>query len=290
MKRREFVYTSAVLAGLRYLPNSKATLKPTVKISCNFYSFNQLISEGSWSLEKAIDFCSDLGFDGVDITGYYFSGYPKVPSDEYIYAIKNRVLRHGMHVSGTGVRNDFAQGDRKAVDEDLQLVKEWIQVAAKLGAPMIRVFAGRKLSEARVREEAIQQVVECLQECIRYGASKGVIVTLQNHNDIFFTADELIPVLDELESPWFGINLDIGSLRRGDPYEEIKKLVPYARNWQIKEYVYRQGEKEPVDLQKLGRVIIEGDYRGYLPLETLPPSDPRLVLPEFLRGMQDALN
>jgi len=34
---------------------------------------------------------------------------------------------------------------------------------------------------------------------------------------------------------WFGLNVDIGSLRTGDPYEEIARLAPHACTWQVKE-------------------------------------------------------
>jgi len=63
------------------------------------------------TLEEALDFCAELGFDAVDPTGYYFPGYPEAPPDAYVYAIKNRALRLGLDVSGTGVRNDFTYAD-----------------------------------------------------------------------------------------------------------------------------------------------------------------------------------
>ncbi len=265
-------------------------LRPRIKTSCNFFSFNQQITKGEMTTEEAIDFCAEIGFDGVDITGYYFAGYPQVPSDDYIFAVKNRVLRHGMRVSGTGVRNDFGQLDQDAVAADVQLVKDWIDVAVKLGAPMIRVFAGRKLGADQNKQEALVQIKNCLRSCIEYGRSRGVIVTYQNHNDILFTAAEVKELMEELADPWFGLNLDIGSLRQGDPYQEITQLAPYARNWQIKEYVYRAGKKEKVDLPKIGKIITEANYQGYVPLETLPPSEPTQVLPAFLDDLRRALS
>ena len=291
MNRRRFIYTNGLVATwpIYSMARTVPDLRPRIKTSCNFYSFNGQITSGTISTEEAIDFCAKIGFDGVDITGYYFTGYPEIPPDDYIFSIKNRVLKHGMRISGTGVRNDFAQESHDAATEDVQLVKGWIEVAAKLGAPMIRVFAGKKLKEGQSREKALEQVKDCLKSCIDYGRSKGVIVTYQNHNDVLFTAEEVKALMDDLKDPWFGLNLDIGSLRRGDPYEEIAKLVPYARNWQVKEHVYRHGVKEQVDLEKLGRIIKQGNYQGYVPLETLKPSDPLAALPGFLSDLQRVL-
>lgn len=46
---------------------------------------------------------------------------------------------------------------------------------------------------------------------------------MQHHNEFLYKADEVIKVLKRVNSEWFGLILDIGSVRRGDPYEEIKK-------------------------------------------------------------------
>ena len=291
--RREFIRTHGkwLLGGVAGSVFSKMVMNaPRVKTSCNFYSFNEALTSGAMTTEEAIDFCAKLGFDGVDITGYYFSTYPQVPNDTEIYRIKGRVLDHGMRVSGTGVRNDFGQASSEGVAADLQLVKDWIIVAAKLGAPMIRIFAGRKLSQDRSRTEAIDQILQSFRQCIDFGKRHGIVVTYQNHNDIFFSAAEVREIMEELHDPWFGLNLDIGSLRTGDPYEEIKQLIPYARNWQVKEHVYRSGIKEPVDMEKLGKIIREGGFQGYVPLETLPPSDPMDALPGFLKSLELALS
>ena len=293
MKRRIFIQDGLLRAtGIAFthsLVFGSWNPAPRVKTSCNFFSFNKLITDGTMSTEEVIDLCAEMGFDGVDITGYYLTGYPEVPSDEYIYRIKNRVIKQGMRISGTGVRNDFGQESKEGVEQDIQLVKDWIDVAAKLGAPMIRIFAGKKLKEHQSREKAIAQIKQAFSTCIGYGAKKGVIVTYQNHNDVFFRAAEVKEIMEELKNQWFGLNLDIGSLRTGDPYQEIEMLLPYARNWQVKEHVYRHGVKETVDLEKLGKIILLGEYQGYVPLETLPPSDPREALPGFLKSLESAL-
>jgi len=75
----------------------------------------------------------------------------------------------------------------------------------------------------------------------------GVVVAVQQHNDFLKTAAETIQLTDAVGSDWFGCILDIGSLRSGDPYAEIEKLVPYAVSWQIKEEVGRNGKSEPVN-------------------------------------------
>ena len=66
------------------------------------------------TLADAVDFCATNGVDALDATGYYFPGYPNVPTDNYIYALKRKAFVNGVAISGTGVRNNFAVADEAA--------------------------------------------------------------------------------------------------------------------------------------------------------------------------------
>ena len=160
-----------------------------------------------------------------------------------------------MAISGTGVRNDFAVFDAAARKNDVQMVKNWIVVASKLGAPVIRVFSGRARPEGHSFDEALKWMVADFKECAAFGQQHGVMVAVQQHNDFLKTAAETMRLIESVGSDWFGCILDIGSLRQGDPYDEIEKLVPYAVSWQIKENVGRNGKEEPTDLVKIKAII-----------------------------------
>src|SRR5580700_8455096 len=78
-----------------------------IKIGLNSFSFNRPLLAGKMTLDEVIDYCAAHNIDGVDTTGYYFPGYPNVPTDEYIYNLKRKACFNGVTISGTGVRNDF---------------------------------------------------------------------------------------------------------------------------------------------------------------------------------------
>ncbi|MDP4913613.1 MAG: hypothetical protein NWR46_04385, partial [Saprospiraceae bacterium] len=113
-----------------------------LKTSLNAYSFNEPLMNKTMSLEDLLVFASLHHFDGIDLTGYYFPSYPAVPSDEFIYYIKRKAHLLGLSVSGMGVRNDFTQHNRDLRRLEVERVKNWIIVAAKMGAPVLRVFSG----------------------------------------------------------------------------------------------------------------------------------------------------
>ncbi|WP_247234723.1 sugar phosphate isomerase/epimerase [Telluribacter sp. SYSU D00476] len=259
-----------------------------IKLSCNLYSFNDPLRKGEMTLAEVLRFCSDLGFDAVDPTGYYFPGYPEVPQDEYVYEIKKQAFLLGLDISGTGVRTDFSAANKAKRAADVELVRRWVDVAAKMDAPVLRVYAGRGVPEGHAEREVMDWAVDSIRQCVEYGKQKGVMIVLQNHNELLKTVDQVLYIRNKIATDWLGINLDIGSLRAGDPYEEVAKLAPYAYTWQIKENVYRYGKEEKTDLKKIIQIIRNAGYRGYIPLETLS-GDPRVQIPRFLAEVREAM-
>jgi sugar phosphate isomerase/epimerase len=288
--RRRFLSNSATLAAVATIPAS-AFAEPEIvhreagvklKLGLNAYSFNKQLREGSMTLMDSVHFCAKQGVDALDAIGYYFPGYPNAPTDEYIYNLKRLAFVNGVAISGTGVRNDFAVADPTSRRKDVQMVKDWIVVASKLGAPVIRVFSGVTRPAGYSFDQALGWMISDFQECAAFGKEHGVVVAVQQHNDFLKTAAETIQLTDAVGSDWFGCILDIGSLRSGDPYAEIEKLVPYAVSWQIKEEVGRNGKSEPVNLKRIKTIIDRSGYRGYLPFEALDSGDPRAKIIAFL--------
>ena len=162
-------------------------------------------------------------------------------------------------------------------------------VSAKLGAPIMRIFAGKGEHKGFTREQVKEWLVEELKICAQYGAETGVLPVLQHHNDFLFTSDEVIDILKRVDSYWLGLILDIGSLRQGNPYEEIEKLAPYADYWFIKEFVYQNGQPEPVNMNKLSKIISRTNYSGYVSFESLSKGDPKETVTQMFAAFKEAI-
>jgi sugar phosphate isomerase/epimerase len=260
-----------------------------LKLSCNLYSFNKPLVSSAMTLEEVFEFCARAGFDAVDPTGYYFPGYPKLPPDDYLYRIKRLAFVLGLDISGTGCRNDFTDADPSKRAADIELVKSWIGCAARLGAPNLRVFAGKGVPEGHVEEEVSDWIADALVECAEHGRKHGVMISLQNHYDFLKRPDQILRILKKVDSEWLGLNLDIGSFRDADAYEDVARVAPYAITWQIKELVYVGGKETKTDISRIVRIARESGYRGYFPIETLGDGDPRVSVPAFLAEVRKAL-
>jgi sugar phosphate isomerase/epimerase len=271
-----------------------------LKTSLNAYSYNKALNDQlkgrgqGVSLFDLLDFCAELNFDAIDPTGYFFPGYPKVPGDKYINEFKRRAFQLGLEISGTGVRNSFADPDKAKRDADVRHVKEWIEVAARMGAPVLRVFAGPQ-PEGYTWDQVANWMVDDLKKCVEHGEKYGVLIGIQNHGDTLKTADDVLKIVNRVDSPWFGVIVDTGYFLSPDPYQDIARVIPHAVNWQIKEKVDGAAGHSKTDMKRLVRIIRESGYRGYLPIETLSirggtePYDPRERVIALLAELREAL-
>ena len=176
----------------------------------------------------------------------------------------------------------------------MELARRWIEAAAEMDAPVLRVFAGRK-PEGYTWDEAASWMSDALAQCAEHGEKNGVIVGVQNHGDMLQSADEVLKILDRVDSKWLGTIVDTGFFLTADPYADIARVIPHAVNWQVKELLSdRKGGK--IDMSKLVNIIRQSNYRGYVPIETLPVEgnedhyDALSRVPELLNALRAALN
>ncbi|WP_297089323.1 sugar phosphate isomerase/epimerase family protein [uncultured Draconibacterium sp.] len=268
--------------------------------SLNAYSFNKILlskdEEGNpkFTLFDLLDWCAEQNIKAIDVTGYYFPAYPEVPSDDYLFAFKQKAFLLGIDISGTGIRNDFASPDPEVRQEGVELAKKWIVVASRLGAPVIRLFAG-KIPEGYENkwDEVAEWMIPCFKECAEFGEKHGVMIGIQNHGDMIQTSEQCLKVLKAVDSKWAGIILDTGMFKTKDPYEDIKAVTPFAVNWQVKESVFGKESEIRTDFSKIVEILRENNYRGYLPVETLENKnkayDPFVLVPEMITELNNAL-
>ncbi|MEO6187289.1 MAG: TIM barrel protein, partial [Ginsengibacter sp.] len=171
---------------------------------------------------------------------------------------------------------------------------KWIVAASKIGAPVVRVFSGEipKGYEDKWKEVA-DWMIECYKECAAFGEQYGVKVGIQNHGDMLQTAEQCMYVIKGVNSKWAGLIVDTGNFKTEDPYKDIAEVVPYAINWQVKESLLGIGGKGKTDYVKLVKIIKDGGYKGYLPVETLMvrgvPYDPFALVPQMLSKLNAAI-
>src|SRR5690606_23136094 len=179
---------------------------PKFKLSLAAYSYRNLLKDenSGVTLKTFIDDCAAMQLDGTELTSYYF---PPEPTADFLYDLKAHAFRQGLSVSGTAIRNDFGFPPGEKRDQEMEHTKTWIKYSAKLGAPVIRVFAGHQKKEISP-EETHRLMVAGLQEVCEFAGQHGVFLALENHGGPTATAEGLLKIVRDVESDWFGVNLD----------------------------------------------------------------------------------
>jgi sugar phosphate isomerase/epimerase len=306
--RRDFLKT-ACLAPLCIAAQetTKRPIRAALKVSLNAYSFNKLLNDSirgrgeGVTLLQLLDFAAKNKFDGIDATGYYFPGYPEVPADAYVDSLKRKAAELGLGISGTGVRNNFTTSDKTVREAGVKHIQQWVEVAARLGAPVIRVFADTEMrsqtwesvAKGFTRDQVQEWIAADLRQCADHGKKYGVRIGVQNHGDFLKTGQEQLNLIKAVGSEWCGPIVDTGYYRTSDPYAEIALVAPHALNWQVKQSPVGEESNTPTDLVRLMKIVRKSGYSGYLPIETLSPRgkpyDPYAVVPVFLKQVRDAL-
>ena len=278
-----------------------------LRTSLNAYSFSDLLAANAKDKSKGLDlfqvcdFAAKVGFDAVDLTGYFFDGYPQAPADAYLFRLKRHAFNLGLDISGTGVRNDFTAADPATRAEGVARIKTWLEVAARLGAPTVRVFADaqspfknwQQASGNAPREKVEAWMADAIRECAVHGQKYGAIVAVQNHGDFINTGAEHLSLLKRVDHEWCAALVDTGKYLTAEPYADIALMAPYAVNWQIKETMQSTMKSPRVDFKKLVTLIRASGYRGYVPIETLTMGrkdyDPYAEVTKMFTGLSAAL-
>jgi sugar phosphate isomerase/epimerase len=108
------------------------------------------------------------------------------------------------------------------------------------------------------------------------------------------TAEQCLYVVKKVNSNWVGLIVDTGNFTTKDPYNDIVMLVPFAVNWQVKEFTDGYGGKVKTDYKRLITILKNKGYKGYLPVETLKVKgdfyDPFQRVSNMMTVLQETIN
>lgn len=304
MTRREILAATGATLGLSVLAGPSAAIspiqrtgKPVLKLSLAAYSMRKYLpntrsnpqAKGEMDMLGFVDYGAKLGLDAVELTSYFF---PAPLTSDYINRIKHRAHVNGLDISGGAIGNNFSHHpDSPELQKQMAYTKRWIDYYATMGAPVIRVFAGRPKNEDDPRQvrEAIRNIIQNLGTACQYAEKKGVILAMENH-DFTTDIDIFIKIMEAVDSPWFGANFDSGNVKNSaDPYRDLARIAPYSLNAQIKVAIPVNGVKQPANLRRIVDILRQANYSGYITLEYEATEDPYQAIPRYLEELRQYL-
>jgi sugar phosphate isomerase/epimerase len=282
MNRRDLLKTVPALAACGLSPASAAPAASQARLRTAIcaYSYRDALKDKKMTYEDVVRRAVENGIDGVDLTVYWFPG----TSDDFLMPLKRFAYRSAVEIYSISISTEMTQSTPELQAKELEKIKMWVDVAAKLGAGHIRVFGGR-VPKGATEEQALGWAAEVLKRGAEYSGSKGVILGLENHGGITDKASNVIRIVKQVDSPWAGISLDSGNFR-SDGYRQIEMCVPYAVNFQMKsEIMGEDGKRGPSDWDRVVQMAVKGGYQGYLALEYEGREDVATAGPRLLKQL-----
>jgi len=275
-----------------------------VKLGCSSWSYHAAFRAGRIDLREWLRICAeDLDVDGVELLDLHFATTDPV----YLRDIKKQCADLGLTLSGIAVSNDFGPDDRRL--RETEKVKQWCDVAAYLGAPVVRVFAGwlpaRRAEPVQGRIVGVlrrvfgqpqpngrriwSDVTWALRQCADYAAERGVVLALQNNrtDGLVGTPSQIEQCVHDVGSPWLRICLDPGDLAdRGGIDASLPRVVQvHARMRDVSD----DGSDELIHWPELLRVLRLGRYRGFVHLDYEGFEEPETAVPRAIRYIRGVL-
>jgi len=264
-------------------PRAGASAKPRIRSAICAYSYRDALGRKQMTYEDLVDIAVENDIDGLDLTVYWF---PADHLNRFLASLRRKAYLAAVEIPSIAIRSNPCRPTAGEQQQEAAWLGHWVDVANQLGASHIRVFGG-KVPEGADENDAAKWVTEILKRSADYARSKGVILGLENHGGITLHAKRIIEIVEAVDHPWVGINLDTGNFR-SDPYAQMATCLPYAVNAQFKVTIhYEDGRREPCDWDRVMKMFAGAGYRGYVSLEYEAEEDPITAVPRHLGRLRD---
>ncbi len=226
------------------------------------------------TLDEVVDRAIAFGVEGVSLESFMLDD----ASPERLAALRRRLDQAGLaRVWAWGHPNGLGSGNRP---EALDALFAHLEVARALGAGVMRICAGGRRTRPASWAEHRRDLLPLLQRAAERAEARGVVLAVENHVDLL--ADELVELLEAVDSPALGVCLDTANNLRllEDPMVAIETLAPYARATHLKDITAYRGDPRSfgfwpsvplgqglIDIPATLRLLRQHGYQGLLALE-----------------------
>ncbi len=255
-----------------------------MKIGIDSYCYHRAFGEvypqqpappASRTVEWFIDRAHQLDVDGVSLESCFIN--PR--NQEFLAKIREKLDGYRLdRVYAWGHPDGLEGGKNEAAYDDML---QSLQHASWIGADVMRVVGSSLMFRHEPHGPQIDRLSAMFSSAVREAKKFGIRLAVENHID--FTADEMLELLTNVNSPYLGMNFDTGNFVRllDDPIQGMEKLARYVYATHIKDLKIQRGvapdewyffSSTPVgdgivDNLRLARLLHQANYQGFLAVE-----------------------
>jgi 3-oxoisoapionate decarboxylase len=255
-----------------------------MKIGIDSYCYHRFFGEvyddqkkpgKEMKLQDFIARAKKLGVDGVSLESCFFPRYDA----SFLSEVKGMLDEAGLDRVYAWGHPDGLEGGRneKAFDDMLQSIER----AKAIGADVMRVVGASLMFRDEAHGPMLEKLTRMFTQAAAAAGKQGVRIADENHID--FNSGEMLQLIKDVGSPWFGINFDTGNFMRvqDDPVEGMQKLAKHVFATHVKDLKPMKGVSVKnwhfmattpvgegfVDNLALAKLLKAADYKGFLAVE-----------------------
>jgi len=249
-----------------------------MKLSCLPVSLYPDLASGRLTLPAWFELAAALGLDGADLSVAHVASR----SPAYLAELRRAAESAGVQIVMLATYTDFTHPDAAERQRQVEDLRAWIEAAARLGAPFLRVTAGQDHPGVEERD-GLAWAAAGLSACVDEAQAAGVRLLYENHvrgaywraNDFTQPAARFLEVVRRTEGSGLGVLFDTANpLALGDdPLALLEQVLGRVGAVHLSD-IRRAGAFEPVVLGtgaapivELLRRLVAGGFDGWVSVE-----------------------
>ena len=218
----------------------------------------------------------ELKVDGVSLESCFFP--PKI-AQKWFQNLKAQLDEYKLdRVYAWGHPDGLERGQNfTAYDE----MVAGIPHAKEIGADVMRVVGSSLMFRHEPHGPQVKALSKMFKKAVKVAKEYDVKLAVENHID--FTSDEILQLLEMVDSEYFGLNFDTGNFLRllDDPIKGMEKLAPYVLATHVKDLMPDKTARPTdwyffagvpvgkglINNQTLAELLDKANFKGFLAVE-----------------------
>jgi sugar phosphate isomerase/epimerase len=254
------------------------------------YSSNAYLN---YSIEETIARIASLGYEGIELLADVPHAWPASLLPERKKAIRECLEQNQLKISNVNAFMMNAIADPRQPywhpswiepDRDYRAIRREhtrraLQLAKELGAANIQTEPGGPLAEGQKWKAAADIFYDEIMPCVEVAEKLEIALLIEPEPGLMIeTFEQYLEFADRLDSPWVGLNFDIGHAycMQQEPQEWVARMAPHTKHYHLEDIASTRKHahlipgRGAIDIPAVLREIEKSGYQGWITVELYP--------------------
>lgn len=248
------------------------TNKKQQKLACAAWGFREL------EIPEYFSVAANLGIELVEVN--VDRRTPKhlldSCSNEAVDRVAHWADEFGVRVICVAADNDFTVVDASDLEEQIQKIQRYVDIAKRLGAEVVRVFTDGDAANENLSSEVLKRLHYAFNRAGDYAEEHGIKLAIENHGGLTVNGQRIAKIMEGIQSPAVGVNFDPANfLKAGvDPLIALRYILPWVNYSHWKDVRWSNGGTEycgfgegEIVWKPILKELLNSGYQGYWTVE-----------------------